>query len=85
MSEIAFFILLSVYKVIIKYSPKSVGRQHKKRGLITLHCLLWHRQTPNLSSTKSKSPRYMAQALPCYFLDRFLLILAIFRKQECTS
>lgn len=37
MSEIAFFILLSVYKVIIKYSPKSIGKTIQKAW--TLRCI----------------------------------------------
>lgn len=43
-------------------------RQYKKRGLFTIMYHLLGIAKHHLSSTTSKSPRYIAQALPCNFL-----------------
>lgn len=50
-------------------SPKPDKKTNKKRGLFTLYCLLRHRQTPNLSGTKSKSPRHKRR----HYLVTFLI------------
>lgn len=58
-------------------SPKTDKKTNKKRGLFTLYCLLRHRQTPNLSCTKSKSPRYKRRHYLVTFLIDFFKIWRI--------
>lgn len=78
-------ILLFITWFYLFDSPKPQRIDNKKRGLFTfLYCLLWYRQTPIYQIQRVKA-HAMSAGITLSFLDRILLNLAIFRRQECTS